>query len=1005
MKGKLGRVFSFALLLTAAMVTMASEEQGFCLSGSIPKSLRKNLTTANGNSLAVGLWICQWPAAFLLSAMLHILMEEKIGYNVLVTGQGPGTTTAFYALTGCETPNDVSDPGCGDGPTGTIHHVSIEGWTLYYPTVWDGLQKDYPATAPVNLGGSGYYGRESMYLQTSTVATALDTEGATLDFFRSYNASWHDQSKYFGGISSVNTSLLKPCPETRLVVHEVMQLYMDITGDYDGVETVEGKTRGKCWDGYFWLPPACRTDHSKCILFVTGGAGWTIEGTMQKATVWNMPIAPIVAKDWGSFVDLPKQVACLFYWWEPDPTFLLLDPTEMTFPAHVKQEWSQGIQTSAGQQVRIDKYVSYDLEGLAPNIVALVRAMDIDMTEVQELMMDQLNSGDDATTVACRWLQGHQNVWRQWLPDSSKCFPHFGLYSEITNSFVQERNDPAGLTCRACESGFFSVQLEDGKGITHVCKPCAPGSAQSSGAAIACDPCKAGEYQDEFGQALCVRCPQGSYQDREGQSHCKKCPLATSTLGLGSIGPEECKCEAGSINMENDGFRCVSCGEGMVCPFASTVDGLQHGTSDTSQKYIAKIAEGYYSRADSPMSIFKCTEKRRCPGGLAGTCAGGLINAPCAECPSGQTWSGDICVGCDGLTTAFWWVVPILLPSAVAVSYYVTNPKVTAKASTRQAASAGSALVVLLLQTVSIMASTTIAWPDNFKTSAVPLGIFMFDLEGVSFSCFSTLTIVGRYTLTICAFPLLVLWIWLCFAMSKLLPFQRLRWVQFKTWNTLGSLLQVSFGPMSTLALQPFMCYSHPNGLQSLLKQPRIFCGEEEHRAMLIGGSLLLVLFVFGFLAVCAMAAWRIPKWIARGDRGLAQCFNFLTIRFRLDVWWFGTLSLVRLPVLTMALVLATDNPLAQAAVSGTILSVFVVILASLRPWKVPLLNEIDIVCSLCILLLLLAGSPLSMADADTTELRAFARSFAAILMVCFSCCILSLILALSASQIGRAHV
>jgi ABC-type proline/glycine betaine transport system substrate-binding protein len=58
------------------------------------------------------------------------------------------------------------------------------------------------------------------------------------------------------------------------------------------------------------------------------------------------------------------------------------------------------------------------------------------MTEVQELMMDQLNSGDDATTVACRWLQGRQNVWQPWLPDSSKCFPQFGLYKEVTSSFV-----------------------------------------------------------------------------------------------------------------------------------------------------------------------------------------------------------------------------------------------------------------------------------------------------------------------------------------------------------------------------------------------------------------------------------------------------------------------------------------------------------------------------------------------------------------------------------------
>eukprot|EP00435_Cladocopium_sp_Y103_P053531 s2139_g17.t1 len=193
-----------------------------------------------------------------------IPMQEKIGYNVLVTGEGPGTTTAFYALTGCETPNDtwhrtgtgvlrdtaqdVNDAGCGDGPTGTIHHVSIEGWTLYYQTVWDTLQKDYPATAPVSFGRKGKarlvaappcaeYFIQSCYqigtwvalatmagsqctCKPPTVATALDADGATLDFFRNYNVSWHDQSKYFGGISSVNTSLLKPCPETRLVVHE-----------------------------------------------------------------------------------------------------------------------------------------------------------------------------------------------------------------------------------------------------------------------------------------------------------------------------------------------------------------------------------------------------------------------------------------------------------------------------------------------------------------------------------------------------------------------------------------------------------------------------------------------------------------------------------------------------------------------------------------------------------------------------------------------------------------
>ena len=41
-----------------------------------------------------------------------------------------------------------------------------------------------------------------------------------------------------------------------------------------------------------------------------------------------------------------------------------------------------------------------------------------------------------------------------------------------TSHEVQDRNDPAGLICRACESGFFSVQLEDDKGTTHATRHC-----------------------------------------------------------------------------------------------------------------------------------------------------------------------------------------------------------------------------------------------------------------------------------------------------------------------------------------------------------------------------------------------------------------------------------------------------------------------------------------------------------------------------------------------------
>eukprot|EP00438_Fugacium_kawagutii_P002929 Skav232608 [mRNA] locus=scaffold1224:398287:398775:- [translate_table: standard] len=138
------------------------------------------------------------------------------------------------------------------------------------------------------------------------------------------------------------------------------------------------------------------------------------------------------------------------------------------------------------------------------------------------------------------------------------------------------------------------------------------------------------------------------------------------------------------------------------------------------------------------------------------------------------------------------------------------------------------------------MGSTTISWPDNFRATSSAFGILMLDLEGWGFSCFSSLGVSPRYVMTAAVFPSLVMWMWLCYAMAKWIPRPKLRWTKNKTWNTIGNLLQMGYGPMTALAFQPFMCYSHPNGLQSLLKQPSILCGGEAHGFMRAVGSLCL---------------------------------------------------------------------------------------------------------------------------------------------------------------------
>ena len=139
---------------------------------------------------------------------------------------------------------------------------------------------------------------------------------------------------------------------------------------------------------------------------------------------------------------------------------------------------------------------------------------------------------------------------------------------------------------------------------------------------------------------------------------------------------------------------------------------------------------------------------------------------------------------------------------------------------------------------------------------------------------------------------------------------------------------------MSTIALAPLMCYSHPNGLQSLLKYPNIICGSGEHGGMLAFGISLLVVGVLGFLALCTFAAFQVPHWSARELHHRVRCFRFLVFRFRLDSWWFGVPLLCRGPLISLPIVLFTDYQSIQSILVTTILCAFLVIQGLAWPWK-----------------------------------------------------------------------
>ena len=238
----------------------------------------------------------------------------------------------------------------------TYFHVGLERWTNRNAEIWDLIQTNFPTTAPVNLGHIGYDGQSGQFISLEVMQRAYRATGLALEFYRSYDAAWNDPGVHFDRITAVDSSQLKPCNETMLSESSIMQKYAELTGDWDGVEEVDGKVRGKCFSEHFWFPPPCRADATKCFLFITA-LGYEFEVTMQRATIFNMPIVPVDAKDWDTYARLPKTVTSLFFWWQPDPTFLGLNAKMVSFPSFNRTDFARGLVTSASTGIQLEAWL------------------------------------------------------------------------------------------------------------------------------------------------------------------------------------------------------------------------------------------------------------------------------------------------------------------------------------------------------------------------------------------------------------------------------------------------------------------------------------------------------------------------------------------------------------------------------------------------------------------------------------------------------------------------
>ncbi|CAE7877999.1 unnamed protein product, partial [Symbiodinium microadriaticum] len=408
----------------------------------------------------------------------------------------------------------------------------------------------------------------------------------------------------------------------------------------------------------------------------------------------------------------------------------------------------------------------------------------------------------------------------------------------------------------------------------------------------------------------------------------------------------------------------------------------------------------FYSSPEHPLMLFRCLGAGRCPGGRPGSCAGGLQYRACTDCPEGQVFSVGSCQNCTVWQQAGWVLGLVLIFLGLVVAYYMLTLQSTAKASVLFTTACAFGLTISSLQSVGIVGMMTVNFPAELRPIFDLLQVFVLDIDSLAFSCIAGNSAPARYTSSVLFFPAMVLWLVVCSFASRGLSAE-LRWERSKTCSVIGALLQVGFSTMSSISMAPLMCFSHPNGVHSLLKYPSITCGTADHAIMLAMGLLLLIVGVLGFLALCTYAVLLSPRWSAQGQHTKVRAFRFLLFRFRLDSWWFGVPLLIRGPLLSLPIALATDYPPIQVTAMSSIFIVFLALECRAWPWKVPLLNVMDAL--LCLIMTLLVGSTSLHLGPIEGEMKDFASILASVLMGCLGVAMAALLSMTVAALVYRA--
>lgn len=553
-----------------------------------------------------------------------------------------------------------------------------------------------------------------------------------------------------------------------------------------------------------------------------------------------------------------------------------------------------------------------------------------------------------------------------------------------------EALDAKQRSCTACLAGTFSAM----RGAT-ACTMCPAGTSQPGTGASMCQPCEVGKYS-KAGQAECTACDVGTYADGIGLTSCKRCGdgkasqqlFATMTWvtlqGKGALVPVAgasnvslCGCSAGTWPDPHSG-ECHPCIEGLVCL----------GMDQTFLK------PGYFTSASNPSVVFKCrSPDGRCPGGALGTCAPGRDNTTlaCTDCFPGhfQTSSGA-CSSCGPADFLPAFLIGGAVFACVCIVYHNSVMEDMSKAPSPIA----NVAIILgqllgLLQQIGVLSKVQLMWPEPLASILAVARVVQFDPEIVRSGCLVRLTTELRFSLM--AFG--IFGVLAVLVMVHLIVVTIVRWRKLElniSGRTLmsgaGTLLLAFFISITSNMVSPLRCNSNPSGMWTVQTYPNVICGSKQHWTLVAIG-VAAALFPAGLLAATLwLLIYRVPAMILDGNGHGLHRYGFLFARFRTGSFHYAAVLLSRNMILAILPVVPEEGIVLMLIVLTLLVSF--AIATDLRPWRMDSMNNLDIVSSGLMILLMVTSSQLLESRPNVLSLTAFlysivaAVSLAALMMI-----------------------